>query len=421
MTGATVHPTAAHGFEAGADAYERARPSYPPDIVATLAECLDLRAGRTVLELGAGTGKLTRLLAPSGASILAIEPVPAMRDRLRATVPSVELLDGTAETIPLPSGAVDAVVAAQAFHWFDPVRALSEIHRVLRPDGVLALAWNFRDETVPWVAELGRLVHTLAGDSPQARGGRWRDDLARIGLFMPWTCIEVPHHQAMTPDDVLERVASVSFVAAAPAEARSALLDQVGQLLATDPATAGRATIELPYVSEVMWAARRTIAPGNDGVVVTVNRNHGGVPKAAVDGARVTLAGIDGDLHTQPEPVHGGPDQAVCLYAQEAIERVRDDGHDAFPGAYGENLVLLGINWAQLHEGDRLRIGHGSDDVELVLAKQAAPCQTIAHWFDRRQIARISPQTQPQDARWYARVVVEGPVAPGMPVQLIPG
>jgi MOSC domain-containing protein YiiM/SAM-dependent methyltransferase len=405
----------ARSFGSVAEAYDRGRPSYPRDATAWLVG----ERPTTVLELGAGTGKLTRLLAPTGVRVLAIEPVPAMRDRLRTAVPGVDLLDGTAEAIPLPSGAVDAVVVAQAFHWFDPVRALSEIHRVLRPDGVLALAWNFRDESVPWVAELGRLIHALAGDSPQARGGRWRDDLAKVGLFMPWTCIEVPHRQAMTPDEVLERVASVSFVAAGPASTRATLLEQVARLLATDPATAGHAGIELPYQSEVMWAARRTLEPGTEGVVVTVNRNRGGVPKGPVDGARVVAAGLEGDAHTEPQPIHGGPDQAVCLYAQEAIERVRDDGHQAFPGAYGENLVLLGIDWARLRAGDRLRIGHGSDDVELVLTKQAAPCQTIAHWFDRRRIARISPQTHPQDARWYARVAVEGPVAPGMPVSIV--
>jgi MOSC domain-containing protein YiiM len=311
------------------------------------------------------------------------------------------------------------VVVAQAFHWFDPVRALSEIHRVLRPGGRLALAWNFRDESVPWVAELGRLVHELAGDSPQARGGRWRDDLSKVGLFTPWTCVTVRHSQAMTPDEVLERVASVSFVAAAPARARDALLARVAQLLATDHATAGQAVIDLPYESEVMWAERQSRTPGTEGIVVTVNRNRGGVPKGMVDGARVLRRGLEGDAHTEPEPVHGGPDQAVCLYAQEAVERVRADGHQAFPGAYGENLVLLGIDWAALQAGDRLRIGHGSADVELELTTPAAPCQTIAHWFKRRRISRISHETYPQDARWYARVIEEGPVAPGMPVRLV--
>jgi MOSC domain-containing protein YiiM/SAM-dependent methyltransferase len=418
MSAPNVHPAAAHGFEAGADAYERARPTYPPEAVGALVENLALRPGRTLLELGAGTGKMTRLLAPTGVRILAQEPVDGMRERLRQADPHVELVAGTAEAIALPGGSVDAVVVAQAFHWFDPVRALSEIHRVLRPGGVLALAWNFRDESVPWVAELGRLIHALAGDAPQARGGRWRDDLAKVALFTAWTCIEVPHHHALTPAEVLERVASVSFVAAAPANARAALLEQVARMLAMDPATAGRQIIELPYTSEVMWTTRRAIEPGSEGTVVTVNRNHGGVPKGAVDGARVVMLGLDGDRHAEPEPVHGGPDQAVCLYAQEAIERVREDGHQAFPGAYGENLVLLGIDWAALRPGDRLVVGNLGETVLLELTKPAAPCQTIAHWFTDRRIARISPEVHREDVRWYARVLREGPVAPGMPVRL---
>ncbi len=108
----------------------------------------------------------------------------------------------------------------------------------------------------------------------------------------------------------------------------------------------------------------------------------------------------------------------MCLYAQEAIERVRADGHAAFPGAYGENLTLLGIDWGALVAGDRLALGEGEDAVLLELVKHAAPCQTIAHWFSERRIARINGTVNPQDARWYARVLREGPVAAGMPVRV---
>ena len=138
--------------------------------MAAIVERLDLRPGRTVLELGAGTGKLTTRLVPTGARIVALEPVPGMRTKLAAALggaPGVEIVDGTAEAIPLPAGSVDAVVAAQAFHWFDAIRALSEIHRVLRPGGRFVLAWNRRDESVPWVKALGDRIRTLAGDEPQ--------------------------------------------------------------------------------------------------------------------------------------------------------------------------------------------------------------------------------------------------------------
>jgi len=114
--------------------------------------------------------------------------------------------------------------------------------------------------------------------------------------------------------------------------------------------------------------------------------------------------------------MHGGPDQAVCLYATEAIARVAADGDRAFPGAYGENLTVEGIDWGSLRAGDTLVIGE--DGLTLELTKPAAPCQTIAHWFVERRIARISPNLHPEDSRWYARVLVEGRVRPGDRVEV---
>jgi MOSC domain-containing protein YiiM len=218
---------------------------------------------------------------------------------------------------------------------------------------------------------------------------------------------------------VLDRVASVSYVAAASPEARAEVLAAVLAALDADPATTGRESVELPYRTEVMWAGRRTIEPGVEGVVASVNRNSGGVPKPPVDGAPILARGLEGDGHHEPEPVHGGPDAAVSLYAQEAVERVREDGHAAFPGAYGENLTLLGIDWAALAPGVVLAIGDGPEGARLELTRYAAPCQTIGHWFTDRRIARIAVGPHPADARWYARVLREGPVTPGMAVRRI--
>ena len=132
-----IHESAAKGFAAGADAYERGRPSYSPEAIAHIVRELRIGPGKTVLDLAAGTGKLTRQLVPSGAELVAVEPIPEMRAKLAAAVPQAEIRDGTAEAIPAENHSIDAVVVGQAFHWFDGIRALSEIRRVLRPDGGL--------------------------------------------------------------------------------------------------------------------------------------------------------------------------------------------------------------------------------------------------------------------------------------------
>jgi ubiquinone/menaquinone biosynthesis C-methylase UbiE len=165
-TAGQIIAEAAVGFERGADDYERARPSYPDAAVHLIVDEAGLGPGSTVCDLAAGTGKLTRLLVPSGAEIIAVEPVAAMRDQLVRAVPGVEVLDGTAETIPLGDGSIDALTVAQAFHWFDTDRALPEIHRVLRPGGTLVLIWNVRDETVDWVKRFTELIVARSGGRP---------------------------------------------------------------------------------------------------------------------------------------------------------------------------------------------------------------------------------------------------------------
>jgi MOSC domain-containing protein YiiM len=153
-----------------------------------------------------------------------------------------------------------------------------------------------------------------------------------------------------------------------------------------------------------------------NGRVASVNVSQGGVPKRPIPRGWVTTTGLEADGHSEPEPIHGGPSAAVCLYSLESIARVVADGNRAFPGAFGENLTLEGIELGELSAGDQLQIG-GSLVIELT--KHAAPCQTQGHWFIDRRIARISPMTNPEDARWYASVVTEGWVAPGDVVEVV--
>ena len=141
-----------------AQTYTQGRPEYPTDILPWLKGNLGVAAGKLVVDLGAGTGKFTKLLVQTGADIIAVEPVEEMRLQLETTLPEVRLLPGCAEAIPLDTGSVDAVVCAQAFHWFASETALREIHRVLKPSGKLGLIWNVRDESVDWVSASLRLL-----------------------------------------------------------------------------------------------------------------------------------------------------------------------------------------------------------------------------------------------------------------------
>jgi ubiquinone/menaquinone biosynthesis C-methylase UbiE len=152
----SVHEVASSGFGAEAAAYERARPSYPDDAVAWLADALRITAPATVADVAAGTGKLTRLLAPSGATVIAVEPVAGMREFLAATTPGALAVAGTAEALPFADSSIDAITVAQAFHWFDASAALHEFHRVLRPGGRVGLIRNARDRSVSWVDACGR-------------------------------------------------------------------------------------------------------------------------------------------------------------------------------------------------------------------------------------------------------------------------
>lgn len=255
MASGGVHD-AARAFGQAADEYERGRPSYPPEAVACLVDALAIGAGRTVLDLAAGTGKLTRLLAGGDATVVAVEPSDGMRRRLEASAPGVEALAGTAEAIPLADGSVDAVTVAQAFHWFDGDAALAEIHRVLADGGALGLVWNGRDESVAWLGRLGALMEPYRGDAPGYRSDTWRDAFERTRLFTSLEHRAFRFVHELDPDGVVARVTSVSFIAALPDDERAAVAERVRALLAEDPETRGRAVLAVPYRTDVFWCER---------------------------------------------------------------------------------------------------------------------------------------------------------------------
>ncbi len=253
----SVHAAAATGFGRADEEYERGRPDYPAPARAQLIATLGLRPGRSVLDLAAGTGKLTRALAETGAEVIAVEPVPGMRARLLATTPEARVLAGTAERIPLDDGSVHAVTVAQAFHWFDARAAAGEIHRVLRPRGRLAVIWNAWDENVPWVSEVMGIVHAHAAGAPQQRTSPWARRLAATALFSPLTQNTFPNLVTGGRDVLVARILSTSYIAALPAPGREQVARDVLAIADRDPATAGREMIAMPYTTHVSWCEAR--------------------------------------------------------------------------------------------------------------------------------------------------------------------
>jgi len=247
----SVDPVAAAGFGSVADVYERARPSYPEAAVQWIADLTGLGPGRVVADVGAGTGKLTRLLLSTGARVIAVEPIQAMREVLRESVAGVEVMDGVAESLPLADASVDVVTVAQAFHWFDHAKAIPELHRVLRPGGALVLIWNSRDMSDPLQRALEELLAPLRQDAPYQLGGAWRKPLDASELFAAPDEARFAIEQQMTRQGVRDRITSTSFVAAMPTEERAALLQRV------DGLTEGRdEPFAFPYVTEVYVAER---------------------------------------------------------------------------------------------------------------------------------------------------------------------
>jgi SAM-dependent methyltransferase len=240
-----VNATARVGFSAGAEVYVAGRPDYPPEIAAWLTGAMALGPDRTAVDLGAGTGKFTPLLLATGAHVIAVEPVPAMRARLAEIAAAVEIRDGVAEALPLPDASADVIVCAQAFHWFATHAALAEMRRVLKIGGRLGLIWNVRDETAPWVAALAALIAPYEGDTPRYSSERWRDVFPAPG-FSPLVEATFPHVHVGPPERVVvDRLLSTSFVAALDAATRADIASAARRVLSEHGV--GGAQVGFPY------------------------------------------------------------------------------------------------------------------------------------------------------------------------------
>ncbi len=239
---------AGEGFAEGSH-YDAARPSYPLAAVERIVADLELGARSRVIDLGAGTGIFTRLLAPYVGEVLAVEPSASMREALASASPEISVREGRDDAIPVEDGWADAVVVAQAFHWFDAPRALAEIARVLRPGGGLGLVWNERDESWVWVR---RLTHAMRWDQNRPFDGSadWAGIVAR-GPFRRVVRHDLPWLERLPADALVARVATTSYVTLLGDEDRAALLGEVAATLAELPDP-----LALPYRSIVVTARR---------------------------------------------------------------------------------------------------------------------------------------------------------------------
>ena len=253
-----IHPAAAHGFSAEAATYATGRPEYPDAIVNWMKTALGVGPSTVALDLGAGTGKFTRRLVETGAHVIAVEPVADMLARLTQQLPAVEAHAGTAEAIPVPDESVDLVACAQAFHWFASEAALAEIRRVLKPGGHLLLIWNVRDETTPWVKALTDIMTPHEGDAPRFHTGAWRTVFPADG-FSPLEETEFPHgHTGSVQNVVVDRVMSVSFIAAMPLEGQAHIRAEIADLIAATPELSAGHAVTFPYTTRA-FTSRKTV------------------------------------------------------------------------------------------------------------------------------------------------------------------
>jgi ubiquinone/menaquinone biosynthesis C-methylase UbiE len=229
----------AASFDRAADAYERARPEYPAEAVDWLLP----GGAKTVLDLGAGTGKLTRALAARGLEVFAVDPAPKMLEQLRVAIPAATVSTGTAEDIPLADESVDAVLVAQAWHWVDQDVALPSVARVLKPGGTLGLVWNLRDVRVPWVERLTAVMHPAEADIFLETGHIQRGPFGEIETAsFDWS-------SEFTREGLVDLIRSRSYFITASTSEQASILRGVGDLLDTDPDVGGRETWTMPYVT----------------------------------------------------------------------------------------------------------------------------------------------------------------------------
>lgn len=251
-----IHAAARQGFATEAQAYARGRPDYPQALAAWLRDTLALAPEKRAADIGAGTGKFSTLMAATGATVVAVEPVDAMRKQLDG-LPGIQPLAGTAQAVPLPDGSLDAIVCAQAFHWFASTEVLDEFARLLKPGGRLGLVWNVREESIDWVAQITRLITPYEGDAPRFYKGDWKKPFPHPAFTPLHETAFAYEHVGPPRQVIIDRFMSVSFLAALPAADKAHVRAELEALLSTHPALRGRETLAFPYRTLAFDCTRR--------------------------------------------------------------------------------------------------------------------------------------------------------------------
>ncbi|PPC74320.1 SAM-dependent methyltransferase [Pokkaliibacter plantistimulans] len=256
----SVHDAAQSGYSQASATYRRGRPEYPAEVDSWLTATLGLGPSATVVDLGAGTGKFTRRLVATGAEVIAVEPVAAMRAELQQALPQVQALEGNAAAIPLPDASVDVLVCAQSFHWFATEATLAEVARVLKPGGRFALIWNVRDERVDWVAAITEIITPYEGDAPRFYKGDWRQPLQSALFQQTFTPLQQqlwPHaHLGSSEEVIIARSLSVSFIAALPQTEQDKVEAALRGLISRYPQLRDQQELAFPYNTEAYWCQK---------------------------------------------------------------------------------------------------------------------------------------------------------------------
>lgn len=251
-----VNTVAAQGFQQAATVYEEARPSYPSEAIDWIKSLCD--KPDIVIDLGAGTGKLTRLLGPLGArELVAVEPVQAMRENLKNIPIITKIIDGTAEHIPFDDHTVDMIICGQSFHWFANHRALAEFNRVLKSNGILVLLWNRADSLgKEWADNITRYIDSLNPDKAvRYKSMEWKKAFDDQKFFSTVQEKQFSHQQRVTRDLIIKRMLSTSFVAALPSEQKTKLVQDVEKMLDNVDEIRDAEEIDLTHLTDVYWCS----------------------------------------------------------------------------------------------------------------------------------------------------------------------